>query len=76
MILTDQQSNLLRFNEFCWNVAYRIYAKYSVGKAWANGVDPDQMLQNAASDLGQHWLPLIQQCLDTPAGSKKKMLKF
>ena len=26
-----------------------------------NSVDPDQMLENAASDQGQHCLPLIQQ---------------
>ena len=25
----------------------------------ANSIDPDQMLQYAASDLGLHWLPII-----------------
>ena len=34
--------------------------KYWDRLAWANSVDPDQMLQNAASDQGLHWLPLIQ----------------
>ena len=33
---------------------------YLGGQAWANSVDPDQMLQNAASDQGLHYLPLIQ----------------
>ena len=31
----------------------------------ANSVDPDQMLQHAASDQDPHYLPLIQQFLDT-----------
>ena len=30
-------------------------------QACANSVDPDQTPQNAASDLGLHCLPLIQQ---------------
>ena len=30
-------------------------------RTWANSVDPDQTPQNAASDLGLHYLPLIQQ---------------
>ena len=34
---------------------------YEDRQVWANSVDPDQMLQNAASDLGLHGLPLIQQ---------------
>ena len=28
-------------------------------QAWANSVDPDQIPQNAESDQGLHWLPLI-----------------
>ena len=32
-------------------------------QAWAKSVDPDQMLQNAASDMGLHYLLLIQQFL-------------
>ena len=35
--------------------------KYSDRQAWANGVDPDQMPQNVASDQGLHRLPLVQQ---------------
>ena len=41
--------------------SYGIYSKYSDRQVWANSVDPDQMLQNAASDQGLHCLPLIQQ---------------
>ena len=41
---------------------YSTYSTYSERHAWANGVDPDQMPQNAASDQGLHCLPLIQQC--------------
>ena len=37
----------------------RIFPKYLDRQAWANSVDPDQMLQNAASDQGLHCLPLI-----------------
>ena len=33
-------------------------------------VDPDQMPQNVASDQGLHYLPPIQQFLDTVNGSK------
>ena len=43
-------------------VPYFIYPTYSDRQAWANSVDPDQTPQNAASDLGLHRLPLIQQC--------------
>ena len=43
--------------------------KYWDRKSWANSVDPDQVLQNAASDLGLHCLPLIQYFLD-PDSSK------
>ena len=35
--------------------------KYWDRHAWTNSVDPDQMLQNAASDQGLHCLLLIQQ---------------
>ena len=31
-------------------------------QAWAKNVDPDQMLQNAASDQGLHCLSLIHKC--------------
>ena len=44
--------------------------------AWANSVDPDEMLQNAASHQGLHCLPIIQQFLDTTSGSKLYLFKF
>ena len=45
-------------------VDYHIYSMYSDRQARANSVDPDEMQQNAASHLGLHCLPLIQQFLD------------
>ena len=38
-------------------------------------VDPDQTPQNVASDLGLHFLPLIQQ-VDTSKGSQIDLIKF
>ena len=38
-------------------------------QVWANSVDPDQMLQNAASDQGLHCWLLIQQFLNTLTGN-------
>ena len=35
-----------------------------------HSTDPDQMLQKVAPDQDQHCLPLIQQFLHTPTGSK------
>ena len=55
---------------------YRIYHKYSDRQAWANSIEPDEMPQNAASHLGLHWLPLIQQFLDTTSGSELYWFKF
>ena len=40
---------------------YRNNPKYWNLQAFANSVDPDQMPQNAASDLGLHCLPYVQQ---------------
>ena len=37
------------------------YFKYLDGQAKENGVDPDQMPQNVASDQGLHCLVLIKQ---------------
>ena len=45
-------------------------------QAWANSVDPDEMLQNAVSNQGLHCLPLTQQYLDTILGSKLYLFKF
>ena len=57
-------------------LCYRIYRMYSDRQAWANSVDPNETPQNAASHLGQHCLPLIQQFLDTSSGSKLYLFKF
>ena len=38
--------------------------------AWANIVEPNQLLQNALSDQDLHCLPFIQQFIDTSAHSK------
>ena len=35
----------------------RIYSRCWDRQAWANSVDPDQITQNAVSDLGIHGLP-------------------
>ena len=43
------------------NKAYSIIHMYSDRQAWANSVDPDEMLQNAASHQGLHCLSHIQQ---------------
>ena len=45
-------------------------------QAWANSIDPDEMQQYAASHLGLHCLPLIQQFLDTTSGSELYWFKF
>ena len=49
---------------------------YSDRQALANSIDPDEMRQNAASHLGLHCLPVIQQFLNTTMGSNLYMLKF
>ena len=41
-----------------------------------NNVDPDQMLQNAASALGLHCLTIIQLFLDTLIGSQMDLFKI
>ena len=55
---------------------YHINCMYWDRQAWANSVDPDEMLQNAASHQGLNCLPLIQQFLDTTLGSKLYLFKF
>ena len=45
-------------------------------QAWANSLDPGETPQNAASHLGLHCLPLIQQFLDTTSGSTGKLYLF
>ena len=39
-------------------------------QTYANSVDQDQTPRSAASDLGRHCLPLIQQYLHTLTGNK------
>ena len=56
-----------------FNPGNRIYPEYLGRQAWVNSVDPDQMLQNAASDLGLHCLPSIQQVSDTSKSSEMDM---
>ena len=50
---------------YAWKHIFRmarpIYSKYSDRQTWANGADPDHTPQNAASDLGLHFLHLTQQ---------------
>ena len=55
---------------------YRIYHMYSDRQAWASSLDPDETPQNAASHLGLHCLPLIQQFLDRTSGSELYWFKF
>ena len=42
---------------------HKNYCMYLDRQAWANSVDPDETLQNAASYQGLYCLPLIQQFL-------------
>ena len=58
------------FNMTCFPYSLGPHPKSSDIQVWANNADPDQMPQNAASDLGLHCLPLIQQVLDTSTGIK------
>ena len=50
--------------------------KYCDRQAWASSVDPDQMPQDVAYDLGLHCLSLIQQSLDTATDSKMELFKL
>ena len=54
---------------------YHVYKLYWDRKCGANDVDPDQMLQNAASDLGLHCLPL-HPCLYRSVGGIMDLFKF
>ena len=53
--------------------SYHIY--FTVCRLSIN-VDLDETPQNAASNQDLHYLPLIQQFLDTALGSKLYLLKF
>ena len=50
---------------------YLIHLMYLDRQAWANSVDPDETLHQ-----GLHYLPLIQQFLDTTTSSKLYLFKF
>ena len=50
---------------------YHIYPKY---RALINSADPDQMLQNMATDQSLHCLPIIQQFIHISTSSKICML--
>ena len=56
---------LEQFNQFLhyllFKKTYHNNPEYWDRQASANSVDPDQMLHSAASDLGLHYLPYIQQ---------------
>ena len=52
------------------------YPKYLDRQALANFVDTDQKPQIVASDLCLQCLQVIQQILDTSAGSKMDLFKF
>ena len=74
-------TNFASANQFVyhWGPAdklYRIYHMYLDRHAWANSIDPDKTPQNAASHLGLHCLPLIQQFLDTTSSSELYWFKF
>ena len=59
-----------------FNESYRIYHMSLDRPAWASSIDPDETPQKAASHLGLHCLPLIQQFLDTTSGSELYWFKF
>ena len=49
---------------------------YSGRSVRANSVDPDQMLQNGASDQGLHYSLTAIQVLDTSVGGKMDLFKL
>ena len=58
------------------HLTFRNYPKTGDREAWASSLDPDQMLQNAASDQRLHCLPLIQQFLHSSLSIDSKMDLF
>ena len=67
--LSDFFLHTKRVSGYLINSEYHNNFKYRDRQARANSTDPDQMLQNAASDLGLHWLQLIQHYFRTSTGS-------
>ena len=78
--IMGSDTSLKTINKPCsnciWKTFYHNNPKYSDRQVWAKSVDPDQMLQNAASDPGLHCLPLIQYFLDTSTGNKMDLFRF
>ena len=81
----EQYDQGLLYLKFCWHVKqtcwnFRVgivpYLSYLDRQAWANSVDPEKTLQNAASHQGLPCLPLIQPLLDTTMGSKLYLFEF
>ena len=56
--------------------SYHINPKYWDRQAWADSVDPDQMLKNKASSQDLYCLQFIQQFLDISMHSKTDSIKF
>ena len=56
------------------NVKFYLLYLYQVLRT--DNVDPGQMLQNTALDLGLHCSPLIQQFLDISTWSKMDLYKY
>ena len=75
--LSQNYHQILLLNNSPGQVWYSIISK---GKycdiAQANSIYPVQMSQNVAFDQGLHYLPSIQQFLDTSTGSKMDLFKF
>ena len=60
--LLSLSGNEKNWKENRWDqLKYHSYSKYLDRQVGANSVDPDQVLQNAASDQGLHCLQLIQE---------------
>ena len=55
---------------------YHIYPEYLDRQALADSVDPDQMMQNMASDQGLNYLLLTQKSLGTLEGCNIDLLNF
>ena len=69
-LISELSLKTIKFSDLPYRTlqTYHNNPKYWDRQAWANSVDPDQMLQNAASDQGLHCLPL--NLLDASKDSK------
>ena len=76
-LFSDKNINPNKQNPFIQSIWTRSPQQKSVDRqAWASSADQDQMLQNAASDQGWHWLPLIEQISEASKGSKTDFFKL